>query len=246
MGQDALAELLFALELVVERDVADRGGQVRAQIEERLGLPATVGRPHNRLTHGEDPDELAAREERYREDALEQLQLAHDVRVGEVDEPGGSALRGEPPNEPLAGRQAHRADDLRRQPAMRGDAIFLRVGAGQEQRHPGGSNELPDRVEEHLERSRQVEARGKRPRELLEHACERGTLPRLIGAGRRARPPGREARAERGDFARQPKPVGDVAQRAVELTLPERQRESEVRRGRLVTGGTDGDRQGGR
>src|SRR5262249_61825122 len=66
--QDALAELLLALELVVERDIADRVGQVRAEIEERLGLSAAVRRSHHRLPHGEDADELAARKERYRED----------------------------------------------------------------------------------------------------------------------------------------------------------------------------------
>src|SRR5947208_3377752 len=58
VGQDALAELLLTLELIVERDVADGRGQVRREIEERLGLAASIHRADDRLPDGEDRDEL--------------------------------------------------------------------------------------------------------------------------------------------------------------------------------------------
>src|SRR4026207_298622 len=50
--EDPLAELLLTLELVVQRDVADGGGQMRREIEERLGLAAPVHRPHQRRPAG--------------------------------------------------------------------------------------------------------------------------------------------------------------------------------------------------
>ena len=103
MLEDPLAELLFALELVVERDVADRGGQVRREVEERLRLGPAVARADDGLAHHQDGHELAVREQRHREDALEQLELPDDVGVGQVVDARRPSLAGEPLHEPGVG-----------------------------------------------------------------------------------------------------------------------------------------------
>ncbi len=131
MREDPLAELLLALELVVQRDVADGGGQMRREVEERLGLAAPIHRAHQRLPDGENRDELPVRQERHGQDALKQLQLARDLRVVDVVKTRRPSLGGEPAGQALPGVQAHRFDDRSGEPAMGRDAVFLRVGIRQ-------------------------------------------------------------------------------------------------------------------
>src|SRR2546427_7084270 len=54
----------------------------------------TLFRSDDRLTDGEDRDELSVGEQRHRQDALEQLQLVRDFWVGKIGEPGRPTLRG--------------------------------------------------------------------------------------------------------------------------------------------------------
>jgi hypothetical protein len=68
--KNPLAELLLALELVVQRDVADGRGEMGAQVEKRLGLTPTVGRADDRLTDGQDGHELAVGQQRHGQNAL--------------------------------------------------------------------------------------------------------------------------------------------------------------------------------
>src|SRR5207244_674889 len=82
-------------ELIVERDVADRRGEVRGEVEEGLGLAAAVGRADDRLADQQDRHELAVGQEGDGEHTLEQLELAHDLGVGQLVHPGGSSLRGQ-------------------------------------------------------------------------------------------------------------------------------------------------------
>ena len=92
-------------------------------------------------------------EQGHREDALEQLELAGDFRVGEIEQSRRAPLGGEPAGQTLPGVEPHRLDDRPCQSAMGRDAIFLGVGVRQQQGHPGRPHEIADRVQKHLERA---------------------------------------------------------------------------------------------
>jgi len=121
------------------------------------------------------------------------------------------------------------------------DAVLLRIGVRQQQGHPRRPHELADRIEEHLERTRQIESGGECARELLEDPRERRALPGLVGAGRHARRFGREARAQGGDLAREAELVAHAPEHAVELALGERRRQREVDRLALLCSHADRD-----
>ena len=156
------------------------------------------------------------------------------------------ALGGEPASQTLSGVEAYRFDDRSRQPPMGRDAIFLSIRVGQEQRHARGPHELADRVEEHLERAGQIESRGERAREFLEDAGERGALPRLVRADRRARRLGPETGAQCRDLARQVELVDHPSQHTVQLALRERHGQGEVGGLAVLGRHTDGDGEGRR
>jgi hypothetical protein len=69
--EDPLAELLLPGELVVQRDVAQDGGQMGGQIEQRLHLVATVGGAEHRLAERQHGHQLSVREQRDRHHCLE-------------------------------------------------------------------------------------------------------------------------------------------------------------------------------
>ena len=120
------------------------------------------------------------RQQRRGHHALQQLQLTDEIGVADVVQRERPALAGEPPWQTLAGGQPDRLHDLRCETAVGRDTKLARVGVGQQHGDAGGPHDIADGLEERVQHATQIEARREHATEGLEHARERGVVPRRL------------------------------------------------------------------
>ena len=128
-------------------DVADRGGEVRAEIEQDLGLPAAIRAARDPLAERENRDQLPVGDQGDRHDRLQHRHLAHDLPGGGVAGPSMRLvdLRSSRPStvsqsgRPLSAGSVEGLDDVRDEardrratrywrPAWSASRIALRLG----------------------------------------------------------------------------------------------------------------------
>ena len=238
-GEDPLVEFLLVLEQVVHADVADGGGQVGSEIEQGLGLVAPVAAAGDPLAQGEDADQLPVRAERDGHHRLQDGQLAgdlpgrgiRDAALGllELDEP---ALGGQPQRQAAVRAQGERLHHVRRQSAIRGDAVVARGRIAEQDGAAARARQLRHSVEELVQHARQIEAGRERLRELLRHLGQRvrghgrarhRDLVGGLGGGTPRRPQG-------GHFLEQAELVLGLLEQALQVPSRERLEQHEVGR----------------
>ncbi len=225
-GEDALVELLLVLEQLVDADLAYRGGEVRAEREECLGLAAAVAASADALAQGEDADQLAVRADRDGQHRLEGGQLPRDLardgirgaaaRLLDLDE---ATLGGQPQGKPAVVRESQRLDHLRGQAAIRGHPVEMAARFSEQDRGAARTHELRHPVEELVEHAGQVEAGGQGLGEFLGHL--RGRVwrrRRAVHGGVRRHLTERVAGGpESGHLLEQPQLVVGLLEQALEL-----------------------------
>jgi hypothetical protein len=175
-GEDPLVEFLLVLEQVMHADVADRRGEVRAEIEQDLGFPAAIRAPRDSLAERENRDQLPVGDQGDRDDRLQHRHLAHDLPGGGVSGPGmrlvdlhEAPFDGEPERETAVRGQRQGFRDVRGEAAIGADAVLVARLVGEQERAPTRTRHLRHRVQEQVQHAGQVEAGGERLGELLGH-----------------------------------------------------------------------------
>ncbi len=151
----SLVELFLVLELMMNADVADRGGEVARQVEQGLGLPPPIGAARDALAERQDADQVSVRGERDRDHRLQHSHLPGDLacrgicrpplRLLDLNEP---SFGHEPERQAAIGGEADRFDHVAREPAGSAHAVLPVLVVREKDGAPARAGQLGDGVEE--------------------------------------------------------------------------------------------------